>query len=523
MRYVAVLTFFVLVFALPQSTLCQSANLPMEYWGYDFLERLKTKGLFHSHDLSSKPLSRYEFARIIRDVQAQIDREPQLLTRAEHALFRQLAGDLCDELECLGITPKWQRERHLLQWQEPGGQLYIDAVGQETVLSQCGDRFEERELISETTLGGILRGILGGKIGFYVEARNTMRRGDVSLEESFEPSQGSPVVVSGKGAYQDRAEAYFVFEAPWLRFELGRQQAAWGPGFRGGLALSRNLPQCEMIKLKARFNRFKFTSIHAFLRSSQGPKYLSGHRLELEVIPGLYIAGSETVIYGNRNVEFAYLNPLMPYHIAEHHLGDKDNNAISFDITTTLIKSTKLYAEFFIDDMTSTENWLKYYGNKFGVLFGGLWAEPFRIPNADIRLEYTRIEPFVYTHDDFINVYTHYDQIIGHWIGPNSDLLYFQAGYRFDRDLRITVAWERQRHGEGDVNSPYRKEFGTEKQFLTGTIEKQNRFEVSVVNQIRRDVFVSLRYGFTKINNISRIAGTNSSDHFAAFNLSFNY
>lgn len=519
----ASLTLLLILIILPQSTLPQSVNFPMDHWSYDFLERLETKGLFHSHDLRSKPISRQEAASIVYKVKLQIEKNPQLLTQAEHALLQQLEGDLHDELSDLLDTPIKQRERHLLRWQEPGGRLYMDMVGQETVFLKSGNQYHDKERISETTLGGILRGVLGGKIGFYVDARNTLTRGAVSREESFDPSLGSPVVVSGTNVYKDRAEAYFVFEAPWLRLELGRQQAAWGPGFRGGLALSRNMPQCEMIKLKARFNRFKFTGIHAFLRSNLGPKYLAGHRLEIKIIPGLYFGGSETVIYGSRDVEFAYLNPLMPYHIAEHHLGDKDNNAIGLDITAMLLNGVKLYAEFFIDDMTSTKNWLTYYGNKLGILCGGLWIEPLGVPNADIRFEYTRTEPYVYTHTDSINTYTHYDQIIGHWIGPNADVLYLQAGYRFDRDFRVTVAWERQHHGKGNVDSPYKKESGTKKEFLAGTVETRNRLEISLVNQLCRDIFVTLNYSLVKTDNLGLLAGARSTDHFATFDLSFNY
>ena len=73
----------------------------MYYWGYDFIERLETKGLFKSHDLRSKPLSRHVVARIIRDVHVLIKREPQKLTQAEYELFHQLSGDFYDELQAL--------------------------------------------------------------------------------------------------------------------------------------------------------------------------------------------------------------------------------------------------------------------------------------------------------------------------------------------------------------------------------------------------------------------------------------
>ena len=107
--------------------------------------------------------------------------------------------------------------------------------------------------------------------------------------------------------------------------------------------LSSENPLFELFKLKFKFNRFQFTSFHGSLHSDVGTKYLAGHRLELMLCPKLYLSGSEAVVYGDRNVEFAYLNPIMPYHVAEHHLGDKDNNTMAFDVTAFPIKNHKLY------------------------------------------------------------------------------------------------------------------------------------------------------------------------------------
>ena len=129
------------------------------------------------------------------------------------------------------------------------------------------------------------------------------------------------------------------------------------------------------------------------------------------MLPGLYLGATETVIYGGRNLEPAYLNPLMLYHIAEHHLGDRDNNNLAFDLAFTRIPNVTLYGEWFIDDMTSTKLWSNYFGNKFAWVFGGLWADPLKLKNVDLRVEYTRISPYVYTHWDSLNIYTHYDKL----------------------------------------------------------------------------------------------------------------
>jgi hypothetical protein len=505
----------------------QSANLPLDYWGYSFLDRLEAKGLFKSHDLRARPLSRVDVARIILSVDEGLQKSAAGMTQADRQLYEQLRGDFAVELaalgqDCNGLT----KERHLLEWSENTSSLSFDLVGKEAVVSNRGQSYQPEELLSETTAGGLLRGQLGGKVGYYLDARNAVTRGSVDVreeDEEFDLSKGSPVVISGPNVIQDRAVAYFVVEAPWLRIEAGRDEIEWGPGYHGALTVSRNMPPADMIKLSSRFRRFKFTSSHAFLQSGIGSKYLAAHRLDLMLTPGLYIGGTETVIYGKRDVELSYLNPIMPYHIAEHHLGDRDNNMLSVDITSTLIPSTKLYGEFFIDDMTSTQSLTKYFGNKFAFLLGGLLVDPLKLSNLDIRFEYARIEPYVYSHWDSVNIYTNYDKIIGHWLGPNSDSAFLQAGLQLGRDTRLEGNFERIRKGTGQANTHSRPDQGLGKKFLDGVVEHRRLLGIKLVEQIRRDVFVSVSYTYSDARNTDQIAGKRAFDHLARFECYLNY
>ena len=52
----------------------------------------------------------------------------------------------------------------------------------------------------------------------------------------------------------------------------------------------------------------------------------------------------------------------MPFHIAEHHLGDRDYNSINFDITYDGFSNTRVYAEFFIDDYMLLKNPFTHWG-----------------------------------------------------------------------------------------------------------------------------------------------------------------
>ncbi|MBN1997102.1 hypothetical protein JW935_06085 [candidate division KSB1 bacterium] len=499
--------------------LAQSVNVPLNYWGYRFIDRLETKNLFESNNTNVRPLTRRQFTAILAQVRQKVAQNPSLFSHADLRLFEQLVGDFADELE---ISANLPTEKHALAWKETDKVLYLDLYAGETVISNKGDQYDPDELLSETTMGGILRGHLGHTIGYYMDARNTLMRGQNVKKENFDVSQGSPVVTSGANIYQDRALAYFTIEKPWLFVQAGLDEANWGPGVHNGLTLTRNAPPFYSLRLRTHFKRLAFNSLFGQLNSSLGAKFIAGHRLDLKLVDGLYLGASETVIFGNRNVEMAYLNPIMPYHIAEHHLGDKDNNNISFDIKINFFPNVKLFAEYYIDDMTSSASLTSYFGNKFAFVTGGTLADPFKIRNLDVRFEYARIEPYVYTHWDSINIYTHYDKIIGHWLGPNSQDVYLQTGYQMGRDLRLEFTMEKIRKGIGKADTKTRPSSGTGKKFLDGMVEKKNLYGIRIVNQFRRDIFASICYYYADIKNLN-LTTNQSCDHLARFELVINY
>ncbi len=502
----------------------QSVDLEYHHWIYDFLAKMETRGLYHKFDAGMKPYSRCEIAELLYQIHQKVVKNPDLLSKAEKGLLEQFKGEFYDELaeKNIEIQSRYY-ERHPVRWKEGKNRLYLDFYFRENLQLLTGDQYSESEHRTEMTLGGILRGDLGKNFSFFVDVQNRMRSVEDSLKEQFDPSQGQPVVTTGTHAFSDQAIAYFKWQLPWFTMKFGRDYLRWGPGYRGGLTISQNNPPFDMILLQTRFNRFNFQYFHGFLNSKFENKYLIGHRVELKAANWLYLSGTETVIYGNRGVELQYLNPLMPYHVAEHHLGDNDNNMMSFDISAYPLKNQKYYAEFMLDDFSSSEGWFTYIGNKFAFLVGGYWVAPLGIKDLDIRLEYTRVEPFVYTHYDSVNIYINYDQVIGYWTGPNADNLFFEANYWLFKDVYLKLGWEQVRHGRGDVYTFPTKADGDRKYFLAGVVEKQQIWSFQIKDQLFNDVFLLFRSNFINTQNPGKVAGRQSLDKQFLFELFLNY
>lgn len=520
--YVLVTGMILLCTVLPVAA--QSVNLPLDHWGYLLLERLETKGLVRDVGLRALPLSRQQVAELIAAADRALQDDPSAFSRNERALLEQLKGEFCDDppVAELAVQPRY-RERHLWRWQEGKSYGFVDALFAQVVDAHAADTMASGQRQWRTMAGGIVRGAIEGKLGFYVDARNTLRRGGKVPEESFDPRHGLPVVTSGRNVYSDQAEAYVAVQFWRIHLQAGRMQAHWGPGWRGGLLLSRNAPLFDAFRLTVPFKRFSFSALHAFLTRLGGPRYLAAHRLEVRLANWLMIAGTESVLYGRRDVEFSYLNPLMPYHVAEHHLGDRDNNMMSLDVVTFPLRNMKAYAELLLDDMTLSKNPLRYYGNKFGFTFGAHWVEALGLREAALRVEYTRIEPFVYTHYDSLNVYLHYDRIIGHWLGPDADCLALAAEYQWSRDIftQLWAQWRRQ--GKGDVWTPYPENGSERKAFLAGTVESGATWGVQVRDQVRKDIFVSFAYVHTAMRNRGHVAGASGFERQASIQVAVNY
>ncbi|HFE52714.1 MAG TPA: hypothetical protein ENK07_04675 [Bacteroidetes bacterium] len=492
----------------------QEVDLPREHWAYEFLERLEVRGLIDGPLARVRPWSRAQTLEMIRQVQRALARNPSVLSPTEKALFRQLQSDFSEELGSpAGLPP----EPHLLSIRDSTLHLHLDGVLQERIPSRHGSYFTPAELRSETTMGGIIRALVEPGLWVGVDVRNTaIRGGIVPPKERFDPAQGAPFVTSGKNVFQDKAAAYFGFKLPWFRAQIGRDAVWWGPSQREALTLSPNLPYFDLLRADARWKRLRFTYVHAELRSHFGRKYLAAHRIEWEVKRGLYLAGSETVIYGNRPVEMAYLNPVMFYHVAEHYLGDLDNNNMSFEAWWRARPGLVFYGEFFIDDMTLSAPLFKYWGNKFAFSAGCHWANPLGISDSDLLFEYARIEPFVYTHYDSINRYQHYNRSIGHWLGPDGDDWNFAFSRYFGRDLRLRLAFTQTRKGKGSLNVAHTNADPQTKKFLEGTVERQRALHVSLRQQLWRDVFVSLRYEYWWVKNPHRRPGRATGKTFLA-------
>ena len=148
---------------------------------------------------------------------------------------------------------------------------------------------------------------------------------------------------------------------------------------------------------------------------------------------GRYAAARDTVedrlrpsLYGQkREWEWAYMIPFVPFSFAEQYIGDRDNAALSFDMNMFLPRNFRWYWELFLDDITAPWTILgDDWGNKWAATIGCQYFGTIFSRDMTAVVEYTRVEPWVYTHFyGGSHRYTHFGMSLGAPMGPNSDRL----------------------------------------------------------------------------------------------------
>lgn len=506
----------------------QSQNLPLDHWAYRFLDRLETKGLYISEDFDTRPYARQAIAEIILQVHENVQRSPDVLSSVETALFEQLKGEFFEELQktarAISIQER-EYEPHLLTFRDDGVLIHGDFLVSQQFKVETKQDVDASIPKSITSLGYAFRLRIKESLAVYADGRTFVLSDIDSLANTtFNPSLGLPVTQRALVGVTitDNTSAYAVFRLPWLDLEAGRDLVEWGPGYRGSLILSRNSNFYDLFKLTFRFRKFKFEYIHAFLNADHS-KYLAGHRLEIRPLKNFQFALNETVIYGNRDVEFLYLNPFAPIIVSERHLGNQDNNMISVDATFFLPKHrAKIYLEMLFDDFSLADNLFTEFVNKWGVMLGGYWVDPFGARDTDFRFELVRIQPLVYSHTNPTNTYSNYNNVLGHWLGPDADDWYFELGRQLHKNLRVSLSWEQRRRANNDISQGMRP-LDSKIHFLDGEVERSRFYALSMQWQIRRDLFGNIRYNFIQSRNLWREAGLDQNNQRLFLELSLNY
>ena len=511
-----ILSALLLLFSVEASR-AQSVIVPLDHQVYPLLVKGETLGLFQAYSLRLLPLTRTATLKLLMNMQKHVKR----LSPADAELLNQMVGEFTDPT--IGQDAAPDQERHLYRFEEGSTQIFLDVRGTQAIVSHRGRLDVPDETRSETMAQGSVRGSIGNHISFGLTARNTLVLGGEDQEERFDPSQGQSQVVVGKGVFRDQATGYVSATFQPFTLFVGRTQTSWGSGLQEQLSLSMLNEPMDQVMLTLEFERFRFSYLHANLQGAGSPRFLAGHRLDVLFGKNLQLGVYETVVYGGRGAELAYLNPFVLYHIIEHQLGDRDNNMFGFDITATVAPGLRAFGEVFVDDFSLDYPLGTYWGNKLAIMAGIHWAQPLGAKSLEVFATYTRVDPYVYTHMDSMNVYAHYDASVGSRLGPNAERWHAGLLYRPLKDLHGELKYSFVRKGRGDVFTPHTVADGEAKGFLSGVLERQHLLAMALRYQFSRDMFLGLDAQFTNRSDAGNRQGLTARERSLRLFVDINY
>jgi hypothetical protein len=373
--------------------------------------------------------------------------------------------------------------------------------------------------------GFTFRGHLSSFLGYYFDFTDNTFWGDFGISRGLEviKNSGLPWVNTQdpQKIMFDENVFYLMFSFPYMDFEVGRDYAKWGPLKGGQLGLSSHSPAMDMFRMTFQAGRFKLTGITGMLievpegdeysikNSPKIKKFLAGSRLEINLGAGVQLGLNQMIIYSERDLELGYLIPFSFYKSSEHYYGDRDNGTIGFDLEWNFYPGYKIYGEAFFDDISTTKIGTDFYGNKWAGGAGFFSYCFLGVNDLSFRAEYTRIEPYVYTHTYDTNRYKHYDSNLGHWMGPNSDLVFLESEYWFSRIFWLTGKYSYLRHGAnppdrnvgGDIDKPHMPSDDDKAYFLDGIVEEKYQYSLTANYE-----FIRRFYIFTTIGRQGTVA-----------------
>jgi hypothetical protein len=467
---------------------------------------MEAKQLVKNYRDDVKPISRAKLAGFLH----QLEQSSERLTELDRSELNFLKGEFADELARIDTTERFYEPRwNLYETDLHGGKLVANVV------VQGRSRSTEGVSVLSEQHGAQIYGSAFERLGFYFNFMDSYEKGKgINFARTNSPEQGVvPTFLDPELLNFDFTNIQFSYTLPYLTLSLEKFENVWGPGRRGQVTFSKKAPPAPQFKLRAELTDWlDFTYILAdlnsdvldstasynpqssfsnFYRSVYRLKYLAAHQIEITPVDGLDISLGESIVFSDKPVKFIYLLPIMFYKSAEDYNRDTDNSQIFLSVDLNTIRNVNLYYALFIDEMNTLDIASSTSRNQVGQTFG-IQTYDVGVKNLELLVEYTRMNPWAYSHKFTAANFTNSGYDLGHWIGQNADLLTVDVAYSFSRALKVGVVSEVFRKGGRlDIWNQYNE---PQEQFLYGPLREERSLGFYVKWQPVRDGFFDFRF-----------------------------
>ncbi len=326
----------------------------------------------------------------------------------------------------------------------------------------------EEQNLFQNRKGIEVRATIKDRIGIYTSFTDNQERGPMQHQRYIANNEAIPGGVSYykdfKPAKAGNANDYLLASGyvdaevieNTLNVSFGHSRFKIGDGYRS-LMLSDFGSNYLFLKLNTRFWKINYQNIFMELtpQYSRGfdrllpKKYAAMHHLSMNVTPWLNIGLYESIIFSRENhFEFQYLNPVILYRAVEQSLGSPDNALLGLNFKANPNIGAIFYGQFVLDEfkfseLISGDGW---WANKYAIQGGMKIADPFGVKNLLIQTELNIVRPFMYSYNNGISEYSHYNQPLAHPFGSNFAELLLNVNYKPNKKilLNLTAFYNKQ-------------------------------------------------------------------------------
>ena len=235
----------------------------------------------------------------------------------------------------------------------------------------------------------------------------------------------------------------------YFHFTLGRGRNSFGEGYRS-LFLSDNTYSYPYLKITTTVWHIRYVNLFTQLKDIRGAgddrnadlkKYASFHYLSWNASKRFNFALFEAIVWQDndpkypRGFDVNYLNPIVFYRPVEFAVGSPDNALLGFGMNVKVAEKNTLYFQLMLDEflMNEVRSGNGWFANKQALQLGVVAYDAFKVPGLVLRQEWNYVRPFMYTHSDTRQNYSHFGQPLAHPYGSNFLEALAIGEYRRDR------------------------------------------------------------------------------------------
>ncbi|MGB2869693.1 MAG: capsule assembly Wzi family protein [Bacteroidota bacterium] len=503
------------ILALASESRAQSVYLPTSNEIYPFLKRMEARELLEGYRDAAKPFSRIELAQKLQ----ALDSVKSRMTSVERETYEFFKEEFKYELLKLAGDPEPSEIRwHVLSKELEQGIMNID------VNYRLGQTILDGVKTNIRSQGVKLYGYVYDDVGFYFNIVDNRETGKaINFGKTNTPQPGIvPSRTAADVLEYDDIDAQLTWRIGRFDFSVEKMKNSWGLARHGNIIFSDKAPSYPQLKMRVPLaNWVDFVYIHAdlnsrildstrsyfagsssiskFYRPVDRPKYMAAHQLEFTISRGIDLSIGESVVYSDRGPLLIYMIPVMFFKAGEHYNRDTDNSQIFGNLDLNVIPNLNLYFSLFIDEIT-TDDILDPTKARNQVAFTfGFQTYDLLFDNLELLAEYSRMNPWVYSHKYTAANFTNNGYDLGHWVGQNGDDLLLDLSLTPTRPLKFGTFLEVYRKG-GRKDVAYQYMLPSQ-DFLYGPTHEERSFGLYGHYQFVRDGFFDVRARRLTVND----------------------